>query len=275
MKTSNYLKLSLLALLSIFSSAVMAADIARDIRIGETTPYSSDNNFFEIGGGVGLLAEPVKGEDDGFGIKIFIAGRYQWHGIFIESIDASSMDLIVGYNAWNTQRWSLDLIGTSLNNEVISDDNDELKGLNDRDGDFLLGARATGYYGNYIIQLQLLDGVSNVHDGVVTSIEAGRSWQVRNWNYHAILGWRHHQKQVVNYYLGVSQEEAQATSLPEYQAGAGSLLTAEIGATYPISEHWVFRGTASLLHLTSNLSKSPIIRDKNSGSLYTTLSYVF
>ncbi len=254
----------------------MAADIARDVRTGETAPYSSDGGFFEIGGGLGVFTQPVTGEEEGLGVMIFLSGRYQWHGIFVESIDGSSTDLSFGYNAWNTHHWSLDVIASSLNSDIVgSDDNKKLKGLSERKGDLMVGARATGYYGNYILQLQLLNDVDNVHDGMVASIEGGRSWQVRNWNYHAVLGWRYNEKEVADYYLGISPKEARVTSLPEYEAGAGSLLTAEIGATYPISEHWVFRGTAGFKHLTDNLSKSPIIRNENSGSLFATFSYVF
>lgn len=275
MKISNYLGLSLLALLQTIPAAGMAADIARDVRIGETTPYSGNGGFFEIGAGAEVFSNPIKGEDDGLGLQIFLAGRYQWQGLFIESIHGSSSDISLGYNAWNTEHWSLDLLGTSFNGEIIHDDNEELKGLDDRNGDFLLGGRATGYFENYILQLQLVDGVTNVHDGVIASIETGRSWQVRNWNYHTVLGWRYHESQVVDYYLGVSPKEALATSLPEYTAGAGSIVTAELGVTYPMSEHILFRGTASLAHLTKALNDSPIIRDENSGSLSVSFSYVF
>lgn len=275
MNKLNYLAILLLSFFPIIPLAVTAADIARDVRTGETAPQSSDGGYFEIGGGLGVFTSPIKGEDDGIGVQLFLAGQYQWRGFFIESIDGSSTDLSVGYNALNTQHWSFDVIGSSLNNDIVGSDNNELKGLSERNGDFLLGVRATGYFNNHILQLQLLDGVTNAHDGVIATIEAGRSWQVRNWNYHALLGWRYHEKQVVDYYLGISPEEAIATSLPEYNARAGSFLTTEIGATYPMSEHWVFRGTAAAVHLTDNLSASPIISNKNSGGLFATFSYVF
>ena len=276
MNLSNHLKLFLLALMPIISTVTRAADIARDVRVGEAAPDLNNGGFFEIGAGVGLLASPVVGsDDDGATIKLFLAGSYQWRGLFVESIDGSSSNISFGYNAWNTPLWSFDAIASVLNNDIFVSDSKELKGLENRQGDFLIGARATGYFGDYILQLKLLDGVTHRHDGEFVGLEGGYSWQRRNWNYHTVLGWQYGAKELVNYYLGVSPEEALASTVSEYQAGAGSLFTAEIGATYPISEHWVFRGTARVEHLTENLSNSPIIGRKNHGFIFATFSYVF
>jgi outer membrane scaffolding protein for murein synthesis (MipA/OmpV family) len=275
MRNSNYIGLFALAVLQFSVPVVVAADIARDVRIGEKIPNSSDGGFFEIGAGLSLFDTPVRGEADGVGIEIVLGGRYQWHGLFFESIQDSSIFSSLGYNAWNNDQWSLDIIGSSVNGDIISGDNEELKGLTERDGDFLVGGRATGYFGQSIIQALLLKDASDRHDGIVASVEGGHSWQVRNWNYHTLLGLRYNSKEVVNYYLGINPEEASATSLPAYKAGAGAVLTAEIGATYPMSEHWVFRGTASVEHLTKNLNDSPIIKQENWPTLSATFSYVF
>jgi outer membrane scaffolding protein for murein synthesis (MipA/OmpV family) len=276
MRNSNYLGLFALAVLQFSTPVVIAADIARDVRIAEKTPDFSDGGFFEIGAGLEWSDTPVRGEDDDVGIEIVLGGRYQWRGLFFESIYDASSILSLGYNAWNNDQWSLDIIGSTVNGGGhISDDNEELKGLTEKDLDFLVGGRATGYFGQSIVQFLLLSDVSDRHDGMIASVEGGRSWQVRNWNYHTLLGLRYNSKEVSNYYLGITPEEASATSLPAYKAGAGAILTAEIGATYPMSDHWVFRGTASVEHLTKNLNDSPIIKQENWPSLSATFSYVF
>lgn len=255
-------------------SVVMAADIAREVRVAESSPEPSDGGFLEAGAGLVYRDAWVKGEDDGLGLAILLGGRYQWNGIFVEAIEGSSSLISVGYNAWNNDTWSLDVLGSNLNDLFVSDDNDELKSLEERDADFLVGARATGYFGDYLLQLQLQSDVSSTHDGVIASIQGGRSWQYRNWNFHSLAGLRYHSKEVVDYYLGVTPAEATAT-LPEFQADAGSVLTAEIGATYPISEKWVFRATAGYEHLTGGIDESPIIEGENPTRFKTTFSYVF
>lgn len=255
-------------------SSVSAADIAREVRVAESSPEPSDGGFFEAGAGFVYGDAWLKGEDDGLGLAILLGGRYQWNGLFVEAIEGSSSLISVGYNAWNNDNWSLDVLGSNLNDLFVSDDNEELESLKDRDADFLLGARATGYFGDYLLQLQLQGDVSSTHDGVIASIEGGRSWQYRNWNFHTLAGLRYHSKEVVDVYVGVTPAEATAT-LPEFKAGSGSILSAEIGATYPISEHWVFRATAGYQHLTEGISESPIIDGENFTKLKATFSYVF
>ncbi len=274
MTASKYLRwIALITLLTTFAS-VFAADIARDVRIGDNAPESRNGGFLEIGGGLFVESNPVRGEEDMAGIGVMISGRYRWNGLFIETIQHSSNALSLGYNAWNNENWSVDIIGTSINTEIITDDNKALEGLDKRKSDFLFGGRATGYFGNYVAQLQVVEDASDAHGGVITSLEGGRNWQVRNWNYHALLGIRYHSRKVVDYYLGIRPEEASAT-LPEYSADAGALFTTEIGVTYPLSEHWLFRGTAQYEYLSDALNQSPIINSNHYSTLSTTFNYVF
>lgn len=274
MKISIYLQLVILAVLQLVSTAVWAADIARDVRISGSSPYSEDGGFFEIGSSQAFKTRPIIGEDDSFTINLFLSGRYQKNGFFIEAIEDSFTFLSLGYNVWNNDVWSVDLIGSSLNSDFIDNGSEELDGIEEKGADFLIGGRATGYFGNNIIQMNLLGDVSSTHDGIIASVEGGRSWQVRNWNYHALLGIRYNSKKVANYYFGVLPQEASST-IPAFTAKAGSIITADIGVTYPISEHWVFRSSAQLEYLTENLRDSPIV-DGNYGTRFsTTFSYVF
>lgn len=274
MKPSCCIRITTLVILLMSSISVLAADIARDVRVGGVAASSRNGGFLEAGIGLFSSKDPVRGEEDEQGIGVLLSGRYQWHGLFIETIEHSVNTLSLGYNLWNNNHWSLDIIGTSINSEIITDDNKALEGLRKRKSDFLFGGRASGYYGNYVFQLQAVEDASGAHGGIITSLEGGRHWQKRNWNFHTLLGIQHHSQQVVNYYLGIRPDEASAT-LPEYHTGSGSFFTAEIGVTYPISEHWVFRSTAHYAQLSDNLNRSPIISSKHFNHLSTTLSYVF
>ncbi len=257
------------------------ADIASDVRSSETSPSSTEGGFFELGVGFFAFDNPVRGGDNGIEIKLYLGGRYQWNGLFIEATEVSSSNLNLGYNAWNSEHWSFDLIGSQLNENIIDEDNHELKkfrGNNDELStqglDFLLGFRATGYYENNIIQLFLGQDISNTHDGMIGQIEAGRSWQIRNWNIHTLLGYRYHSEEVINYYLGVKPEQATAT-IPEYNADAGSIVTLEFGVTYPLAKHWVFRGTLQNEIFSDALNESPLLDNTSWSNFSTSLTYIF
>lgn len=269
----NRIIVTLLLAMSLLPS-LLCADISRDVRSAETGPINSDGGFVELGVGLGVSDSPIVGDDNGLYAGITLGGRYQWRGLFIELAEISSTTLSLGYNAWNSDHWSLDILGSNFTNQIIDEDNTELEGLRERESDFLLGSRATGYYGNYIVQLQVGKDIGETHDGTIAQIEAGRSWQLRNWNLHTLFGYRYHSKEVVNYYLGIAEDESSAI-LPTYRGKVGAYYSAEVGLTYPLTEHWIFRGTAHYLYLDDELSNSPIITNKHSSEMFASFSYVF
>ncbi|GAC20775.1 MipA/OmpV family protein [Paraglaciecola arctica] len=239
-------KLSLVAILSVsFSSFVYSADIARTLRTN-ADPKTEPENFFEIGlgAGVGMGSSLTDEDGKGAGLSVNLSGSYNWNGFFIDVFNEASEDVVIGYNAYNHNNWSFDIVLGATGNGITNDTDDRFDGLNKREGSFYLGGRATGYYGKNIIQLSLKHDVSGRSQATIASALIGRNWQYQNWNFHGLVGLSLADKKLEDYFLGVSEEEANRTNFAAYDGKASVHFNSSVGATYLISESWEFRATA-------------------------------
>ena len=210
-------------------------------------------------------------------VKVFINGRYQWRGLFVEAFAESYQGVVLGYNAFNTEHWSIDVIGHDQFEEISQEEYEQLQGIETRRGDFAVGVRATAYYHNFIMQFQVLHDITGNHGGVGGSTMIGRNWQWRNWNFHSLLGLHYQSADTLDYYFGVSSQEASA-QFPEYDLESETMFTAEVGVTYPLSEKWIWRSTLIFADVPEGISNSPIMSNEKTDDailLISGLSYVF
>lgn len=274
--SSKHATLGTLILCALFGSSAPAAEIGRGLR--DTDSVSDPQaNYFEVGIGLSSYDGPqIRGQEkNDLRVVPIINGRYQWHGVFVENFAEASDGLVLGYNAYNADAWSLDLMLTSKHSGVDADNN-ELEGIRPR-RDIVAGARLSGYAGDYLWQLQGWHDVSQRHDGFGASALVGRSWQLKNWNLHAVTGAGYRSSKVLDYYYGVSSDQALVSGIGEYSVGGGVQYSAEVGLTYPVSERWVFRSTARYTLLPGGLADSPLLDSNERGavSLLSSITYVF
>jgi len=281
--------LSLAAILftgAIFSSFSFATDITHSVRSGNEQTDSTEN-YLEIGVLYAVGSGPSFGDDGNWSdSSLIINGSYNWNGLFIENYSESGHGLIAGYNAFNNDNWSLDLTITTDWGQKNFDNNGRYPSLNNEDYNdpLTVGGRLTGYLGNNVVQFAINQDATGDHNGTTASALIGRSWQVRNWNFHGIVGVEYASAKLNNFYVGVS--EARATSsrfdfieggASAYDAGASVSFSTELGVTYPITEDWVFRATGRVATISDEITDSPYYVNKDSvaTSFRTSLSYVF
>ncbi len=63
--------------------------------------------------------------------------------------------------------------------------------------------------------------------------------------------------------------------IPAYRPGATVSYETEVGVTYPVREHWVFRGTLRHKYLPAAVASSPLYDERSATSFLASLSYVF
>ncbi len=106
---------------------VFAADIATDVRSGNGAPDNSNGGYFEIGVEAGYANDPkVADDDEGWGGSLSLAGGYRYKGLFIEASQGTFDGLNLGYNLWNNQHWSVDLLAASLNGDIDTENADRI-----------------------------------------------------------------------------------------------------------------------------------------------------
>ncbi|MEN0038768.1 MAG: MipA/OmpV family protein [Cellvibrio sp.] len=264
-----------------FPLAAIAGDLSSEVRKGASGPDSSNGGYLEVGGGLKVFTSPFYGAPEGneqgevhAEAFIDISARYQYNGWFVEMFSQSLEQFSAGYNFYNGDNWAVDLVGLSDHDEMDEDASKDYRGLNRRRFDVLLGPRGTAYLGNYILQVHALKDIVSTHEGEVYSIKLARHWQHRNLNFHAIVGATYRTQEVMDYYYSIDADEA-SEKFPEFTASGGMSYIVELGATYPISESWVFRGFIRRTQIDSALTKSPLIVDDHGEMIATAISYVF
>jgi outer membrane scaffolding protein for murein synthesis (MipA/OmpV family) len=265
--------LSLATLL--FSGASFANDITQNVR-NNTQQVGNSENYFEIGLMHIVVDEPTfvnnkRGRNSN--LSLLLNGSYSWNNFFIENYSESNHGVVVGYNAFNNGNWSFDLMVTT----DLLKTNFENSGRYVDALDLTVGGRLSGSWGNNIVQFAINQDATGDHNGTTASALIGRSWQVRNWNFHGIIGAEYASAKVNDYYAGVSEETASRTRLDVYEAGGSLNFSTEVGVTYPITEDWVFRATARVATRPDEIIDSPRFSklDSVATSLRTSLSYVF
>jgi MipA family protein len=279
-------RLSMLVIM-LGAQPLMAADIAREIRTGDSGPDTSDGGYFEIGTAVQYfdgprIENPDDEDNDSFGLGYGVSFEYRYHGLFAEAAYGSWDGINLGYSAWNNGVWTIDFLALS---GAIFDGkkHDDISGLSEAERDYELldrsfgfrgtGIRATAYWGDYIFQYRLLvDAIDN--NGVVSSARVGRSWQVRNWNFHAIASVSYASAKANQLWMGVTPMEA-TPRFAAYTPGSNVAFAAELGVTYPINEHWVFRSIARYGLQSSESKGSPLNENQDPVFYNLAISYVF
>ncbi|MCF2949139.1 MipA/OmpV family protein [Paraglaciecola aquimarina] len=275
----NLAKQVSLALVTLgFATSSIAADISHSLR-NNTEFNSAPENYFEIG----LAAIAGKGssftrDDEDFSdFEVLVNGSYNWRGFFIDLYGESHTPLVFGYNAYDSKNWSFDVVLIPTGNGMGEELDDRFIGINERHVSVMLGGRATGYFAGNTLQLSMQHDITGNSSGTSASVLVGRNWQYRNWNFHGMLGLNYNDEKLVDYYLGVSEEEAARTDFTAFTGKSVLGFTAEAGVTYPINEDWVFRATTRYGSAIDNDSDSPLFltdRD-NAMSVSTSISYVF
>lgn len=255
---------------------------------GAVPVFAADDdsgNHLSIGLGYRTSQSLFKGDESGS--ALYLSGRYQWRGLFIEIPSAprrAESRPTLGYNFFNTQHWLLDAVYIWMDGDV------RLKGTVDgEDVDFdreqseSFGVRATGGYGDTTLQLALLPFNNEAYDrGTYASAHIARSWQVSNWTLRGVLGAQYRSKEVMNYYFGVDSSEA-TLLFPEYTAGGGTRFSMQLEALYPLTQNVVLSGWLGHTEFSDSAKNSPIIqfledfddRPNNASEVGISLSYVF
>lgn len=250
-------------------SAVQAENIGSELG-NESSEESS--NYFQIGVAAGYSDRLIDGDSKGFG-GIFLEGRYAWNGLFVEATTDSIgvPGFALGYELWENEDWALDVVAIPMGG-LDPQDFDRLKnqGLAEREIFTLTGVRATRFFDDFIVQGHVLP----LGEGPVASIAVGKFWQVKNWSISALAALRYDSAEVNDEIWSVGAFEA-SELFPEYDAGSSFFASAVLRAEYPITEHWVFEGSAFLGGLTDGAGDSPLLAKQYQKGLAFELKYVF
>lgn len=276
---------TLLLILIFFPNITAASDIASSVA-GGVDNRLANGGYFELGASVyGVNKVDIRQRNyQTIQPSLLISGMYQYKGLFIEAVHQSQDGVNLGFNFWNSGDWSLDFLVANLKTSWARPEGIDPKKLNEAGRNAYLlseeslyvgaGFRATRYWDdNYVFQYRI---VSDYYDGqgLQSSARLGKSWQVRNWNFHTLGSIEYSSSTLNRYLFGVDSDEA-TELFPEYRPDSSFSYGMELGVAYPISESFVFRAMYRINVLSDEVTDSPFNQADYVSFFNASISYVF
>ena len=268
-----------------FPRAVIASDIATSVAAG-VDDRLANGGYFELGASVYSVnkVDVRQTEHQTLEPSLLISGMYQYKGLFVEMVHQSQDGINLGFNFWNSENWSLDILAANLKTSWARPEGVDPAMLSEAGrNNYLMseeslyigaGFRATRYWDDhYVFQYRI---VSDYFDGqgIQSSARLGKSWQVRNWNFHALASVEYSSSTLNQYLFGVTDEEA-TELFPAYKPGNSFSYGLELGVAYPISENLVFRAMYRMNVLSDEVTDSPFNESGYVSFFNASISYVF
>ncbi|OUR60173.1 hypothetical protein A9Q74_14370 [Colwellia sp. 39_35_sub15_T18] len=284
-KIRQQLPLSLLTgLLAIYSTHLSAEEVTIEEQV--VTEENRNGGFLKLGYGYKIEVSPYENEVNHF--SMFLNGRYQWSGLFVEAsygANERNEGLSIGYNFYNTDNWNFDVSTINAHGEIHAEIRDQEKILSQHfDNTDMIGLRATGNFDQTTVQFMLAPYAidSDYDDAIYASMWLGRAWQIKNWQLHGSIGLEYRSEAMLDYYYGISADEA-TTHFGSYEAGSGIDVTAQVSASYPISTNILFETYFKYTDFASSITNSPVMsfaggldgRAKERTEVGVLVSYVF
>ncbi|WP_171045300.1 MipA/OmpV family protein [Pseudoalteromonas rubra] len=243
--------------------------------------------------GVGAFAGQGPFGDAGAGLGYFINGAYEWdNGLFVE-VPGGPNNILgstsVGYNLYRTDHWDVDFLASSAHSDAdtkyIQQDGSELRFTKNQTN--YLGVRFRGIWSGLRFQLIATPKLSDDR-GTYVSSQISKHWTIQNWHLFGAYRVNYLSGGLLNYYYGVNNAENnnnnRISGLPKYIASSGLSHSLHLGATYPLTENWLFDASLRYYQTPSAVADSPIIqnnlmrgdnRSRNALGLGLSVSYVF
>lgn len=280
MKTFTKLLSIPLLIASILSpSALMAAEEVKK----ENTENIRDGSYLDIGVGLGYQSDPfIFDNENDSGVDIFINGRYQKYGFFVELPHGTSKQqntvMSFGYNFLNTEHWSYDF-RLAMNHRDLDYKLSKSSLVSRRVSHSKLGLRILGDFDNTHLKFIVAGASGDPESGLYTSAWLSQNYQYNNWNFYSTLGIEYRNEDVVNYFYGIREGEFpqsnEVDGLPNYQGKSGFEYTGQVGFDYPITTDWIFEGFARTTILPSGITDSPLVDGNTISEAAILVKYVF
>jgi outer membrane protein len=262
---------------SILGPSVLMAEEVKN----ENTENIRDGSYLDIGIGLAYQSDPFTYDNENeSGLDIFINGRYQKYGLFVEFPHGTTKQqntvMSFGYNFLNTEHWSYDL-RLAMNHRDLDYKMPKSNIVTRRVSHSELGLRILGDYDN--THLKFIVAGSSGAKGLYASSWLSQNYQYNNWNFYTTVGVEYRSKDVVNYFYGISEDEFlgsnEIDALPSYQGKSGFEYTGQVGFDYPITTDWVFEGFARTTLLPSGITDSPLVEGNAVTEAAVLVKYVF
>jgi len=230
--------------------------------------------------GVGKRTNPVVDSSD---IPLILVPQISYYGerFFIENLE-------VGYTIHDSERFMLNAIVTpgrdrgfflreDINNFFVESVTEfsstvppsdiplstvaiNIDDLHKRRLAGLAGIELSSGWKNLQWQVQLLQDITKVHRGKEVRFALGSQYAFKEHAFSASTGFTWKSESIVNYYYGISPQEAEGTPF-SYQAGSGFTPFVRLSWKKPLNKRWQLNGSIQYEQLSSAINNSPLVKE--------------
>ena len=171
--------------------------------------------------------------------------------------------------------WGLSVTAQPRTYGYSPDDSLFLKGMNERESTFEGGLAFSASYEDAYIEMMLLTDVLDRYNSWIFKTEIGDEYKLGSFSFYPSVIISYQSSDFVNYYYGVTQEEATRTSFSYYKAKDGFQLGAQTYIKYPITDELAILANLRADVLPHSAKKSPLIEKDFILSGLLSLIYTF
>lgn len=215
-----------------------------------------------------------------------------YKGFFLQTNQRRSNALLggteLGYQFIVQENWQLDLIAKAYmpgyDSESLIEygagDEEVLSGLRERGSAIGLAIRYSQYFDNALFTIDFAgatpgdDAQGENVNGIIIDSFYSYLLPLRNWDIYLGAGLTYFSQDIVDYYIGVSPEEA-TDIRAEYTADKGFRAQLEVYAQYPLSASWSFNTGITHSAFSNNVKESPLVDTNQVTQVMLGVLYVF
>lgn len=250
-----------LILTIVTSSVAMAAQEITRIPIENAPPQTP-----AIGGGIRTGNDPYVGG----GLDPDLVPLYLYEGKWLFAHGTSG-----GIHAFKNDHFSLDLMIRYRFSKLDPSANSQLEGLNKR-SQTLEGGVSGSWFGRFgELNAEYVWDAQNNHNGNEFDLSYRYPFVWGNFTLSPFASLIWQDEDLVNYYYGVSEQEAANSGFAAYQAGAATNFAYGLNTNYQLTDHIFLFANIGFLAYDSSIRNSPIVEEDFTSGLYFGAGYMF
>lgn len=233
-----------------------------------TSMASAKSDGLSIGAGVAIAQSPYKDYDND--IQALPQIMYEGDNFWVHGLGA-------GYSLWNTDEDKLSAAVYWVPFKFKSDDSSDsqLKRLDNRKSTAMAGLTYTHMTAYGFLRAAVAGDVLGNSEGITGNVGWMYPWGVGGIDFLSGAGVEFADSKQNNYYYGISQKESRRSGLSAYDAGSSWSPFLELNAVYSINEDWKVNVALRYLHLSDEVTDSPMVDKSWTGILSTGVTYTF
>ena len=171
--------------------------------------------------------------------------------------------------------WGFSLTAQPRPYGFIASDTRALNGLNNRYNTLEGGLAFSATYHDAYIEMMLLTDLLDRYDSWLVKTEIGDKYKLGDFTFYPSIIIVYQSEKFVNYYYGVTQEEASRTAYSYYKPSGGLVVGVQTYINYPITDNVSAFFNIRADKLTPNAANSPIVDKDYIYSGLVSLIYTF